>query len=201
MGTATRSANVPSWRSDSSDRRGSSVSSPAQPGDAMTECTMTSLPSGSTPAASQPRTIGSCSSLMPTPCSVQRSWWLSEVARTRTVVQPSGERDRGARRARARAAVRPGRDVQRSRRTSPQPRFGFRCPAGARQAGSITCTLSPASGWSGSTPARPVAPARAPRAPGRDRRTAGCRSKSVSRPVASSTHQVASSAMPFGSVK
>jgi hypothetical protein len=56
----------------------------------MTLCTITSLPSASTPAASQPRIIGSRSSDSPTPRSDHRSWWLSEAARTSTVVQPSG---------------------------------------------------------------------------------------------------------------
>ena len=41
-GTATRSANVPWWRSDSSDRFGSSVSSPVQSGPLMTAWTTTS---------------------------------------------------------------------------------------------------------------------------------------------------------------
>jgi hypothetical protein len=68
VGTATRSAKVPWYRSESSDRRGSSVSSPppalASP---ITPCTTTSLPSGSIPAASQPRIIGSRSAGSPTP--------------------------------------------------------------------------------------------------------------------------------------
>ena len=50
---------------------------------------MTSLPSASIPAASQPRTIGSRSWQMPTPFSVHRSWWLSEAARTETDTQPA----------------------------------------------------------------------------------------------------------------
>src|SRR5579875_2450051 len=61
----------------------------------MTECTTTSRPSSSTPAASQPRIIGSCSRLRPTPRSDQRSWWLSEAARTLTVVQPEGHSGSG----------------------------------------------------------------------------------------------------------
>ena len=51
---------------------------------------MTSLPSGSRPAASQPSTIGSRSAEMPTPRSVHTSWWLSEAALTVTVTHPSG---------------------------------------------------------------------------------------------------------------
>ena len=89
-GTATRSANVPWWRSESSERFGSSVSSPLQAGSPMTACTTTSLPSSSIPAASQPRIIGSDSSRSPTPRSDHRSWWFSEAALTVTVVQPSG---------------------------------------------------------------------------------------------------------------
>ena len=58
-GTTTCSARVPWWRSDSRERRGSSVSSPVQSGVLMTLCTMTSLPSGSIPAASHPRIMGS----------------------------------------------------------------------------------------------------------------------------------------------
>src|SRR5687768_18217384 len=66
------------------------VSSPLHDGSLITECTTTSLPSSSTPAASHPRIIGSASCLRPTPRSDQRSWWLSEAAFTVTVVQPSG---------------------------------------------------------------------------------------------------------------
>src|SRR5690349_23729395 len=50
----------------------------------------TSLPAVSTPDASQPRIIGSRSAGRPTPRSDQISWWLSELARTSTVTQPSG---------------------------------------------------------------------------------------------------------------
>ncbi len=89
-GTATRSASVPWYRSLSSDRFGSSVSSPRQAGSAITACTTTSLPSASIPAASQPRIIGSLSSDSPTPFSDHRSWWFSAVALTSTVVHPSG---------------------------------------------------------------------------------------------------------------
>ncbi len=72
--TATFSAKVPSCRSDSSDRRGSRVSSPPPAsGSPITECTMTSWPSGSRPAASQPSTMGSRSADMPTPRSVHTS--------------------------------------------------------------------------------------------------------------------------------
>ncbi len=90
LGTTTRSANVPWNRSDSRERRGSSVSSPppalASP---ITPCTTTSLPSASTPAASQPRIIGSRSAGSPTPRSDHTSWWLSAVALTVTVAQPA----------------------------------------------------------------------------------------------------------------
>ena len=89
-GTATLAAKVPWWRSESSDRFGSKVSSPSHPGLLITACTTTSLPSSSMPAASQPRIIGSCSSRSPTPRSDHRSWWLSDAALTVTVVQPSG---------------------------------------------------------------------------------------------------------------
>ena len=71
-GTVTRSANVPGVRSDSSERFGSMVSSPAA-GSPTTACTTTSLPSSATPAASQPRIIGSRSAGSPTPRSDQRS--------------------------------------------------------------------------------------------------------------------------------
>src|SRR6188768_970576 len=63
---------------------------PANDGSLITECTTTSLPSSSRPAASQPTIIGSCSCLIPTPRRVHRSWWLSAAALTVTVVQPSG---------------------------------------------------------------------------------------------------------------
>ena len=89
-GTATRSAKVPWWRSESSERFGSKVSSPVQSGSLTTACTTTSLPSSSSPAASQPRIIGSASSRSPTPRRDHRSWWLSEAALTVTVVHPSG---------------------------------------------------------------------------------------------------------------
>ena len=89
-GTTTRSANVPWCRSESSDRFGSRVSSPAQLGSLTTAWTTTSLPSSSYPEASQPRIIGSDSSLSPTPRSDQRSWWLSDAAWTVIVAQPSG---------------------------------------------------------------------------------------------------------------
>ena len=89
-GTTTLSAKVPWNRSDSSDRPGSSVSSPVQPGALITAWTSTSLPSSSYPAASQPRIIGSCSWRRPTPRSDQMSWWLSDAALTVTVVHPSG---------------------------------------------------------------------------------------------------------------
>jgi hypothetical protein len=88
-GTATRSAKVPGYRSERIVRVGSSVSSPRQSVSPITECTTTSFPSSSIPAASQPRIIGSCSADKPTPRSDQRSWWLSDAARTDTVAQPS----------------------------------------------------------------------------------------------------------------
>src|SRR4051794_21145414 len=89
VGTATCSAKVPGCFSERSVRFGSRVSSPFQLGSEMTEWTTTSLPSGSVPAASQPRIIGSASSLRPTPRSVHSSWWFSEAALTSTTVQPS----------------------------------------------------------------------------------------------------------------
>ena len=46
-GTTTLSAKVPWWRSDSSDRRGSKVSSPVHDGSLTTACTTTSRPSSS----------------------------------------------------------------------------------------------------------------------------------------------------------
>ena len=70
-------------------RFGSIVSSP-EAGSPITECTTTSVPSSSTPAASQPRIIGSRPADSPTPRSDHRSWWLSELARTSTVAQSSG---------------------------------------------------------------------------------------------------------------
>jgi len=45
-----------------------------QPSELMTACTITSLPSGSTPAASQPRIIGRRSAGRPMPRNDQRSW-------------------------------------------------------------------------------------------------------------------------------
>ena len=72
-GTATFSASVPWYRSLSSDRFGSSVSSPFHAGSEITACTTTSLPSGSIPAASQPRIIGRFCSASPTPFSDHRS--------------------------------------------------------------------------------------------------------------------------------
>src|SRR5580693_8240742 len=90
-GTARRAAKVPSWRSDSRERRGSRVSSPPPAsGSPMTACTMTGLPSGSIPAASQPRMMGSRSDEMPTPRRVHTSWWLRAAALTVTVTHPSG---------------------------------------------------------------------------------------------------------------
>ena len=89
-GTATRSAIAPWWRSESSDRFGSKVSSPFQDGSLITPWTTTSLPSSSRPAASVPRIIGSCSCLSPTPRSENRSWWFSDAALTVIVVHPSG---------------------------------------------------------------------------------------------------------------
>ena len=69
-GTATRSASVPLYTSLSSERFGSSVSSPPpRTGSSITACTTTSLPASSMPDASVPRIIGSCSSRSPTPFS------------------------------------------------------------------------------------------------------------------------------------
>ena len=66
-GTATRSARVPGTRSESSEKpRGS-------PGSASTGKTTTSRSVSSTPAASQPRIIGSRSGGRPTPRSDHRS--------------------------------------------------------------------------------------------------------------------------------
>ena len=56
----------------------------------MTAWTTTSLPSSSSPAASQPRIIGSDSARRPTPRRLHTSWWLIDAALTVTVVQPSG---------------------------------------------------------------------------------------------------------------
>ncbi len=60
-GTRTRSAKVPEYLSLSSERLGSSVSSPWT-GEPITACTTTDEPSGPIPAASVPRIIGTCSS-------------------------------------------------------------------------------------------------------------------------------------------
>ena len=75
----------------------------------ITEWTTTSSPvCSSTPAASQPRIIGSCPRLMPTPRSVHRSWWLRLAACTAT---------RGP--ARPAARVGPLADDQRRQRSRP----------------------------------------------------------------------------------
>src|SRR5664280_699189 len=59
-GTATTSANVPAWISESSERCGSRVSSPLpRSGSPITAWMTTSLPSSSSPAPSVPSTIGS----------------------------------------------------------------------------------------------------------------------------------------------
>jgi hypothetical protein len=84
------SANVPGYTSLSSDRLGSSVSSPAHDGSVSTACTTTSLPSGSTPAASQPSTIGILSAGSPMPRRLHTSWWLRAAARTVTGTQSGG---------------------------------------------------------------------------------------------------------------
>ena len=89
-GTTTVSANVPWCFSVSMLRRGSSVSSPNHAGSPMIECSTTGLPSGSVPAPSQPRIIGNCSFLIPTPRSVQMSCMFSDAAVTVTGTQPSG---------------------------------------------------------------------------------------------------------------
>ena len=72
FGTATFSAIVPWCSSENSERLGSSVSSPVQPGLAMTPCTTTSLPSSSSPAASVPRIIGIRSAGRPTPAEAEQ---------------------------------------------------------------------------------------------------------------------------------
>ena len=89
-GTITCSAKVPWWRSLSSERSGSSVSSPRQSSVLITGCTTTSAPSSSTPAASQPRIMGKASARMPTPRRVHRSCRLTLAARTLTRTQPGG---------------------------------------------------------------------------------------------------------------
>src|SRR5690606_30475922 len=89
-GTMTRSANVPWCFSVSSVRLGSSVSSPRHAGSPITECSTTSVPSGSVPAPSQPRIIGNCSFLIPTPRRVHTSCMFKLAALTSTVTQPSG---------------------------------------------------------------------------------------------------------------
>ncbi|CAB4658110.1 unannotated protein [freshwater metagenome] len=90
-GTAILSASVPGKRSDRSERRGSSVSSPSPAsGSAMTAWMITSLPSASIPAPSQPRIIGSNSGRSPTPFKLQMSWWFNAAARSVTSAQPSG---------------------------------------------------------------------------------------------------------------
>src|SRR5262249_23808408 len=83
-GTATRSARGPGKYSDKNDRV-----RPSPLGSLISEYPTTTLPSASIPAASQPRIIGSWSSRSPTPRSDHRSWWLSALARTSTVDQPS----------------------------------------------------------------------------------------------------------------
>ena len=94
-GTATCSASVPSYLSDSRVRAGSRVSSPAQPGEATTAWMITSLPASSTPAPSQPKTIGSLSAARPTPCRDHTSWWFSPAARSVTTDQPGRETGSG----------------------------------------------------------------------------------------------------------
>src|SRR5664280_699190 len=59
-------------------------------GSPITAWMTTSLPSSSSPAPSVPSTIGSRSARSPTPRRLHRSWWLSDAAFSRTVVQPSG---------------------------------------------------------------------------------------------------------------
>ena len=88
-GTTTFSAIVPWCFSLSSVRLGSSVSSPTQPGEGTTPWMTTSLPSSVVPAPSQPRIIGNCSSLIPTPRSVNTSCMFRLAAFTSTVTQPS----------------------------------------------------------------------------------------------------------------
>ncbi|SHS45726.1 Uncharacterised protein [Mycobacteroides abscessus subsp. abscessus] len=91
VGTVRYSAKAPSWRSDSNARSGSSVSSPIPAsGLAITGYTMTSLPSWSNPAASQPSTIGSRSAGCPTPRNVHRSCMFKDEETTRTTDHPEG---------------------------------------------------------------------------------------------------------------
>ena len=88
VGTATCSASVPGYRSDSR-LRGSSGPTPCPFAPPITPCTTTSRPSAVTPAASVPRIIGSASARSPTPRSVHTSWWFSAAARTSTTDQLS----------------------------------------------------------------------------------------------------------------
>ena len=113
-GTATRSANVPGWRSDSSERLGSSVSSPHQPGRRSRHAPR---PRCRPRRPRRRRSRGSSAAARragPTPRSDQRSWWLSEVAFTATLVQP---------------AATPGGDVP----PTPVPRLGRPCRCARRR--------------------------------------------------------------------
>ena len=89
-GTTQYCAIAPWCSSVSSVRRGSKVSSPRQPGVAITGYMTTGEPSSSSPAPSQPRIIGNWSGLMPTPRSVQMSCRFSDAACIRTRTKPSG---------------------------------------------------------------------------------------------------------------
>src|ERR1019366_6028647 len=78
-------------RADNRLRFGSIVSSPRPAsGSPMTPWTTTSLPSSSTPAASQPRTLGNSSARRPPPRRLQTSCWFNAAAFTCTRAQPSG---------------------------------------------------------------------------------------------------------------
>ena len=126
VGTRTFSASVPSCSSDRSVRRGSRVSSPRQPSEGTTAWTMTSLPSASTPAPSQPRIIGSRSCARPTPRRDHTSWWLSAAARRSTRSSPAGPPGRAAHPRRGRRAGRRRTDWRRRQRASQH--HSDRCP-------------------------------------------------------------------------
>ena len=108
---------APSCRSESTSGGGPGSRRRRPVGSPITACTTTSLPSSSTPPASQPSTIGSRSGGMPTPRSVQMSWWLSAAAFTVTVVQPSGGFGSDTRRAPDRTAGHQRQYAQQSQRT------------------------------------------------------------------------------------
>ena len=66
------------------------ASEPTKSGSLTTAYTITSRPSSVTPAASQPKIIGSRSAASPTPRSDQTSWAFRPAALTSTVTQPAG---------------------------------------------------------------------------------------------------------------